>query len=137
VTALLAVHLAATWYMTGVIWIIQMVHYPLMGKLGATFVECQSLHQTRMGSLVGPPMLIELGAAALLCWLQPREPVWWIGIALLTGIWLSTFLVQVPKHNRLACAFEPREHASLVTTNWLRTVLWTLRALIAVWATVK
>lgn len=129
--------LAATWYMTGVIWIIQMVHYPMMGKVGTTFEECQSFHQTRMGFLVGPPMLVELGSAAMLCWTSPADPVWLTGLGLLVCIWISTFLVQVPLHNRLACGFDPRLHESLVRTNWLRTALWTSRALLVTWASVK
>ena len=31
---LLPVHIAVTWYMTGVIWFVQLVHYPLMDGVG-------------------------------------------------------------------------------------------------------
>lgn len=31
---LLPVHLAATFYMVGVIWFVQIVHYPLLEKVG-------------------------------------------------------------------------------------------------------
>lgn len=132
---LLAVHLAATWYMTGVIWLIQSVHYPMMGKVGSTFDDCQKFHLSRMGMLVGPPMMTELATAGFLAW-SLRSPVWYFGLALLICIWISTFLVQVPLHNRLACGFDFRTHSALVRSNWLRTVLWTFRAVLVVWASV-
>lgn len=123
--------------MTGVIWMVQSVHYPMLGKVGTTFEECQSFHVSRMGPLVGPVMVMELGSAALLWWFGRGEPVWTAGLALLVVIWLSTFLIQVPKHNRLACGFDAGVHASLVRTNWLRTVLWSARAVMAAWVSIR
>jgi hypothetical protein len=47
-------------------------------------------------------------------------------------LWLSTFAIQVPLHRRLAGGFDPAIHRTLVTTNWVRTVLWSIRGLLAV-----
>jgi hypothetical protein len=38
--------------------------------------------------------------------------------------------LQVPLHTRLARGFDPAAHRQLVRTNWLRTLAWTLRALL-------
>lgn len=47
----------------------------------------------------------------------------------MTGlIWISTATLQVPQHRRLATAFEPSAHGSLVLTNWIRALNWSLRA---------
>lgn len=55
----------------------------------------------------------------------------WAGLALLAVIWLSTAVLQVPAHGRLAGGFHPHHHRFLVRTNWIRTVGWTLRVPVA------
>ncbi len=60
-------HAAATWYMTGVIWMVQWVHYPLFAKVGDNaFVAYQHAHTSGMTPVVLPAMFVELIAAALL-----------------------------------------------------------------------
>jgi hypothetical protein len=45
-------------------------------------------------------------------------------------IWLSTAFLQSPLHTTLGRGFDPRAHRFLVTSNWVRTVLWSLRGLV-------
>lgn len=128
---LLLVHAAATWFMTGVIWFVQVVHYPLFGLAGgAGFAEYSRRHSALTTWVVAPVMLVELGAAGLLMFYGGNLPEWMSagGIALLAVIWLSTFLLQVPRHERLARGFDAAAHAGLVSTNWIRTLAWTARA---------
>lgn len=138
---LAAIHLGATACMTGIIWFVQVVHYPLMGVVGQdAFVNYERAH-TRLTSLVvGPLMMIE-AAAAITLLAGPHlaapalpaapAPLPVIGIVLLALIWASTFLVQVPLHRRLERGFTPEVWRRLVRTNWLRTLLWTARTLTA------
>lgn len=55
----------------------------------------------------------------------------WFGLVLLAVVWLSTALLQVPCHTKLGLAFDRKEWASLVATNWVRTAAWSLRAVVA------
>jgi hypothetical protein len=128
------VHLAMTAAMGGLIWFVQIVHYPLFASVGDdSFQGWHARHTARTSLVVGPLMLGELLCAL---WLAVRPPyagpLAWIGLALLAIIWASTGLVQVPLHGRLA---EPRDRAAdqkrLVATNWIRTIAWTLRVVIA------
>ncbi|MEM9420553.1 MAG: hypothetical protein AAGA25_16115 [Planctomycetota bacterium] len=132
---LLLLHAAATLYMTGLIWFVQRVHYPLMGCVGESgYAHYQREHQRRTGWAVGPAMLIELGCAVTLCLVpQATEPrtIAWVGLALLAILWLSTGLLQVPCHRKLAQGFDRHTHRKLVQTNWLRTVCWSLRGVLA------
>jgi hypothetical protein len=48
-------------------------------------------------------------------------------------VWLSTAFVQVPLHARLSAGFDTRAHRRLVATNWVRTLSWTARGLLALW----
>ncbi len=124
-------HAASAWYMAGVIWFVQLVHYPSFGWMPPAAVPAYQQRNTRFtGVVVGPPMLIELGAAGWLLVADPR-PLTALGAALLALIWISTALLQVPAHGRLARRFEPAVHRRLVRTNWIRTVGWTVRAIIA------
>lgn len=130
--ALLAVeqcHLAATLFMVGAVWFVQVVHYPLMaGQPPAYFRE----HGRRTGWVLGPVMLVELGTAVLLACRVPEWPTL-VGLALLLLVWASTWGVQVPCHDRLVVAFDAAVHRRLVATNWVRTVLWSARGALAVW----
>lgn len=131
----LLLHGAATLAMVGLIWFVQIVHYPLFAQVGREqFAQYEWLHQARTAQVVGPLMLTEALTATLLL-LSDLTPaarnLAWIGMALLVVIWLSTVLLQVPLHRRLAAGYDSRSAARLVSSNWLRTIAWTLRGFIA------
>jgi len=135
VALLLIAHAAVTWFLTGLIWTIQVVHYPLFDMADRTrYAAFAAAHNLRITPLVGPPMAAE---ALLAVWLvadrPPGIPAWWTwaGLALVVAIWLSTIFLQVPAHGRLAAAFDTHAHGVLVGTNWVRTAAWTCRALLA------
>jgi hypothetical protein len=131
---LLLVHAAATLFMVGAIWFVQVVHYPLFARVGRPGYSAYSIRHTRLtGLVVGPPMLLEAGTAiALVVWTPPgiSDSLVWTGLLLVAGIWLSTALLQAPRHTTLGRGFDPAAHRFLVTSNWLRTVLWSLRGLV-------
>jgi len=134
-SSLLLIHAGATLYMTGLIWFVQLVHYPLMGKVGPDgYAQYQRLHERKTLLAVGPAMLVELITAVLLVIYTPN-PIGpasaWIGLGLVVLIWLSTALLQVPCHKKLAAGFDADAHRRLVRTNWLRTILWSARGAIA------
>jgi len=130
---LLLIHAAAAWFMTGLIWLVQIVHYPLLARVGAAgYRDYQLAHKSLITLIVGPAMLIELVAAVLLLF-QRRDPWTMAGVALLAVIWGSTALLQIPLHNAVSSGFDPEVHARLVQTNWIRTIGWTARGLLALY----
>lgn len=130
-------HAAATLFMVGLIWFVQIVHYPLMGAIGdSEFSAYERRHMSLTTWVVAPPMLLEAATAVLLLWLRPTGlSSWfvWAGIILLAVIWISTALLQVPCHETLSNGFAAEVHRRLVSTNWLRTVAWSLRGLLVLW----
>jgi uncharacterized membrane protein len=128
----LVAHLAATLFMTGSIWFVQIVHYPLMDAVGPeNYTEYHRRHQNRTSYVVGPVMLFELATAMAMLYVGWHSNVssWAFANLILLGvIWASTFLVQVPCHERLAKGFSREAHRRLVNTNWIRTVAWTSRS---------
>lgn len=136
---LVLANLLATLTMFGVIWAVQLVHYPLFAGVGSDgFAAYEAAHQTRITFVVFPAMALELGTATALLWLRPEAvPPWmaWVGLALVGVVWASTAFVQVPLHTALSAGFDGDAHARLVASNWIRTVAWTLRAGLVLWMT--
>jgi hypothetical protein len=134
-TTLLVAHAAVTWSLCGLIWFVQLVHYPLMLEVpAAAAVAYEQAHCRRITPLVAPLMLLEAGLAAWLClWPPAGRPLGLLlaGAVLLAIVWLSTFLVQVPLHDQLSRGDDLGAKQRLVRSNWLRTAAWTLRAGIA------
>jgi hypothetical protein len=125
-------HTAAALAMTGLIWFVQIVHYPLFARVGNDeFVTYETLHARLTSFVVVPLMLVEAGCAMALVALTPHRPLVWVGFGLLLIIWLSTFCLQVPQHRKLSGGFDPRAHRLLVKTNWVRTLAWTARSVVA------
>jgi hypothetical protein len=134
---ILLVHLAATFYMVGLIWFVQRVHYPLFGAVGAdNFAAYSQSHVARTGPIVGPAMIVEGATAAILLLATPSaipSSLVGFGAGLLLVIWLSTGLLQVPRHRDLIAGFDATAHRRLVTTNWIRTLAWSLRGGLALY----
>ncbi len=134
---LLSAHALSTIYMTGLIWFVQLVHYPLTGTVGPNELQAyQAQHMARTSWAVGPPMLIEAACTAWLLFVPTDDvPRWmaWVGASLLAAVWLSTALLQVPDHNRLLQHGDASVIPHLVATNWVRTLGWTGRGALALW----
>ena len=131
---LLVTHAAATWFMTGLIWVIQRVHYPMLSRMvGSHWIEAEQEHRQRIFTVVMPVMLLEGITGLMLLWYFPSDAqrgLLYVSLLLLLGIWGSTFLIQVPLHQRLSSGWDARIHVRLVQSNWIRTVGWTLRAVL-------
>lgn len=117
--------------MCGIIWIVQILHYPLFAHVGeAAFAQYESLHRTWISPLVGPLMVAELVTAfALLSWQPEGISRWWfiVGLGLVGVIWLNTFFQAVPLHNKLLDGLNQEAVSNLVRVNWIRTIAWTIR----------
>lgn len=137
----LTVHLLATAAMVGLIWFVQIVHYPLFAAVGVDgFAVYAQEHQRRTSFVVGLPMAAEGGTAL---WLAIDPPpgvdrVWaLVGLGVLGVVLASTVLLQVPQHSVLADGFDGARVRRLVATNWIRTVGWSVRGIIAAAIIVK
>ncbi len=130
---LLLAHACVTWFLVGLIWTVQVVHYPLFALVGREdYSAYQRSHMNRITWIVGPAMIAELGLAAWLV-LASIEPRWMAlsGLSLVVLIWASTAIAQGPMHAKLVNGFDPRLHGALVGSNWVRTLAWTARGILA------
>lgn len=134
---LLLAHAGATLFMVGVIWFVQVVHYPLFGLTGTEeFPAYEHANTERTAWVVAPAMLVEGASALLLVWFRPAGVSMTqaaAGLVLLFVIWLSTAVLLVPAHDQLSRGYSAAVHGTLVQTNWIRTVAWSLRGVVVLW----
>jgi hypothetical protein len=130
----LVVQTAAAWFGAGFIWTMQILNYPLLSRIAASsFTDYENAHNRRFALVVAPAVLAVLATTVLMFVGRSRDlPTWTpIAAAALIGIILvSTILLQAPAHGRLAGGFDAAVHARLVATNWIRTVAWTVLAVV-------
>jgi len=124
--------------MTAVIWFVQLIQYPGFARVdAASFTDFHAFHSTRISFIVAPLMVVEAMSAVVLVWRpEPFIPSWEaaVGLGLVGVIWASTALLQVPMHRRLGDGFDAPAWRFLCKSNWVRTVGWSLRALlVSVW----
>jgi hypothetical protein len=122
----------ATFAMTGLVWFVQVVHYPLFRAVGEPGYAAYQADHVRLTTLVVAPLML-LEAAAAVWMLYDRSAggspaAARLGLLLLAVIWLATALLSVPRHDELRLGFDPSAHAALVATNWVRTAAWSARA---------
>ena len=129
------VHVAATWAMVGFSWTIQILQYPLLAAVPAdAFPGFEAEHQRRVVAVLAIFGPVEVVMAALVFLTVPQVPAW-LSLSsglLLAGIWVATGVYYAPIHGRLSSGFDRVLHRRLVTTNWLRTIAWTVRGVAAV-----
>jgi hypothetical protein len=112
------------------IWLVQVVIYPGFHRIAAEgFVEYHRWYVIRISVIVSPLMIAE--ALATFKWLLDGiDSLSMLLAALVLIVWLSTFLLQVPIHARLQKGKSEMLIRRLVATNWIRTVAWSLKALL-------
>ncbi|RLA62629.1 MAG: hypothetical protein DRQ88_08255 [Epsilonproteobacteria bacterium] len=129
----LGLHYFCCSFMTGLIWIIQIVYCPSFKFLDKNKLdEFERFHIKRITFLMGPVMLLELISGLVLFYLW-KEIYFWpmlINILLLAFIWLVTIFVSKPYLRRLLKHFDIDLLQKLIRTNWIRTILWSIRCLI-------
>ena len=130
-TSLYIAQFASCFFMAGVIWIVQLVHYPAFYFVQASrFNEFHAFHSSRITFIVMPAMSIELLSAGALAW-TTNEAFWKLNLVGVVALWAATGLVSVPLHKRLLQDDDSRHETirKLVVTNWIRVALWSVRAM--------
>jgi hypothetical protein len=128
-------NLLVTFGLFVLIWIIQILHYPSFFYYEEDgFSEAMISHQRGVSFITIPLMLTELFVN---CWIFYKSPDVYssVSVFLVILIWLSTFFIQVPLHEKLLEGKNLILIERLVQTNWLRTFLWSLKLLLLIiWA---
>ena len=127
-------HLIFTSIMTGVIWVIQIVHYPSFHFIEKElYTAFQKFHMNKISIIVIPIMLAELITGMMLFLdKSSKSPFLIISFVILVLIWLITGVFFSKAHNELMTGYQELVVNQLVVMNWIRTLLWTLRLLLLI-----
>ena len=74
--------------------------------------------------IVGPIMFLELLTSLILVIKFNQSSS---SLIPLTFVWLLTFLLIVPVHNKLSSRFQEIEHKKLINLNFFRTIAWIVK----------
>jgi len=125
---------AATWFMTGLHWFVQVVHYPLFAEVGTEhFIAYHARHSERTTLVVLPAMAAELATSVWLVLDQPQgtsAALVLAGLALAILTWAATFLLVVPRHRDLGAGLDPVAVRRLARASWVRTAAWTMHGVV-------
>ncbi len=127
------IHFLSTSLMVGIIWVIQLLHYPTFHFIKESdYVEFQHFHMQRISFIVVPVMIIELLSGFMLVYYF-RSNLFILCLTILLVIWLITFVFFTKLHQSLLGGYDKIIVDKLVQINWSRTVLWSLRLIILIY----
>ena len=119
--------------LTGVIWTVQIVHYPSFHYIDKlSFTNFHNFHERRISIIVMPLMLIELITSIALYIHNMWSIIFALNLLIVGLIWCSTFFVLVPIHSIFSEKKDKILIEKLVNTNWIRTFLWSIRMLLII-----
>ena len=129
---MLILHLIATSVMVGVIWVVQLVHYPSFHFVELKqYTNFQRFHMARISYVVIPAMLTELFTLiTIVISMDQIDTLFLASAILLIFIWLMTAVFFSGVHQKLTLGYDQTVVDKLVKLNWGRTLLWTLRLLL-------
>lgn len=127
---LLLINLTLSAILCGLIWTVQIVHYPSFLDVGTKeYLAFQQNHMKNISLLVMPLMLLELGMGIYLQVEHIRTHIHWlvyVATFLLLLIWIVTMFVASPLHGKLLNkGYEVQNIQKLISSNWIRTLAWT------------
>lgn len=135
-TTVLLANAVSTFFMLGLTWFVQVVHYPLFPMVGSDrFPGYHERHSTLTTWVVLPPMVVELVSSVLLALEPPagESGLALAGAILAIAVWGLTALAAAPAHGRIGRdGLDERSLRSLIRISWVRTALWTAHAVVVV-----
>ena len=116
-------------YLIAVSIIVQFIIYPSFKTYNENkFKNFHSSYTRKMFLIVGPIMALELLCCIYLIYVDLTK-ISSLGLILLI-IWILTFFMIVPIHNKLNIKFESLEHSRLLRLNAFRTLAWIFKFLL-------
>ncbi len=132
---LLIANAAATFFMLGVAWFVDIVHYPLFASVGEDgFRGYHRLHSERTTWVVLPPMTVELLTSLALPFDAPGGATGLAvaGAVLAVATWALTGLGAVPAHRALGAGISDARLRRLRRADLVRALTWTAHAVVVV-----
>lgn len=135
---ILVAQLISTICMLGIVSFVHIVQYPMLAlvpKEGRE--EFERRYCDKAGLIIAPLMIIEASTAIFFALYTPLRltPLTTSGLGLVALIWITTFFISVPLHQKLIVTWDDAIHRRLMLSNLLRLILWVLRVAIVLFLT--
>ena len=133
--ALLLANAASTFFMVGLAWFVDVVHYPLFAAVGGDrFGGYHEQHSRRTTWVVLPVMSVELVTSVALAFEPPggETALALGGAALAIATWVLTGAAAVPAHRALGRGFTDDALRRLRRADLVRALTWTAHGVVVV-----
>ena len=110
-------------FMLGLILTTQIVSYPMFLKVENSFSDYHMSYVNKISTIAAPFMILELLLSLLFVFLL-KSYIAVIIFLIMLLIFLCTFFIQVPIHEKLKNNFNVLLCNKLIKTNWIRVFLW-------------
>ena len=119
-------------YLVSLVIITQFITYPSFLDINkSNFSEYHKKYVNKISLIVAPVMIVELLTLSYIAYLS-SEFIIIKSLILLLVIWLTTFIVMIPSHNKISIAYNEKEIQRLINYNWIRTILWSFKLFIII-----
>ncbi len=109
------------------IWMVQLVVYPSFQYYSEEQLkQWHAVYKIQVTIIVIPLMLGQLALYGYAVYIDASN-LNVLMLALVGMVWLSTFLISVPLHDKIESVINTKMYRTrLVNTNWIRTTLWSI-----------
>ncbi len=129
---IIALNVAVSWGLLLLIWLVQIIIYPSFRSIPEkVFVQYHRWYVMRIGLFVFPLMMAELVLIYRLATISEWNMYVLVCVLMIVVVWLSTICIQVPIHRRISKEKSIVLIDKLIDTNWLRTIAWSVKTLVA------
>ena len=119
-------------YLVSLVLMTQFITYPTFLYIDKDkFSEYHRKYVNNISFIVAPVMLIELLTLLLIAYFS-KDFLIIKSLILLLVIWLTTFFIMIPSHNKISKTFNKKEINRLINYNWVRTILWSFKLLLII-----
>ncbi len=126
------IQLVCNSYLVSLVLMTQFITYPTLLNIDKDkFSDYHRKYVNNISFIVAPVMLIELLTLFLIAYFS-KDFLIIKCLILLLVIWLTTFFIMIPSHNRISKSFNIKEIKSLINYNWIRTILWSFKLLVII-----
>ena len=124
----LIIHIISTSIMVGVIWVIQLVHYPSFKYVNESdYIIFQKYHMSNISYIVFPVMFTELITALIILFFGEKSLFFVLSLICLFLIWVITGVLFTKYHSILKEGKDLMIIEKMIKANWIRALLWTMR----------
>ncbi|NBC59101.1 MAG: hypothetical protein GVY05_12570 [Bacteroidetes bacterium] len=119
------------------IWLVQLIIYPSFKYYNPNNLKLwHRPYTSRITVVVLPLMLSQIVISIILLLISNWASYYIIDSLLVVLTWVLTFVIFVPLHQNIDKSQEASASVSqLIKNNWLRTILWSLIALLSIYKT--